>query len=106
MVFNAAANDFGGTAGDLFIAYYGPGERWSRGAVGRVRITRPDDGNYRYEQFPVIDIPKLSDLAFGPDGSLYLAQHGKSDYWYNPTREKSGAFFKVVHDPSVKTWPT
>jgi putative heme-binding domain-containing protein len=106
MAFNATSNDFGGTAGDLFIAYYGPGERWSRGGVGRVRITRQADGTYRYAESPVIDLPKLSDLTFGRDGSLYVAQHGKSDYWYNPTQEKSGAFYKVVHDPSVKAWPT
>lgn len=103
--FNAAANDFGGTGGDLFIAYYGPGERWNRGGVGRVRITRQGDGSYRYEEFPVVDLPKLSDLAFGRDGSLYLAQHGKSDYWYNPTEERSGAFYKVVVDPTRKDWP-
>ena len=86
MVFNAPANDFGGTGGDLFVAYYGPGERWSRGGVGRVRITRHDDGTYGYREFPVLDLPKLADLAFGPNGSLYLAQHGKSDYWKNRAR--------------------
>jgi putative heme-binding domain-containing protein len=106
MVFNAPANDFGGTGGDLFVAYYGPGERWSRGGVGRVRITRHDDGTYGYREFPVLDLPKLADLAFGPNGSLYLAQHGKSDYWYNSTQEKSGAFYKVVYDPTVTSWST
>lgn len=103
--FNAVTNDFGGTGGDLFIAYYGPGERWTRGGVGRVRITRQDDGSYRYAEFPALDVPKLSDLAFGPDGALYLAQHGKSDYWYSPTEEKSGAFYKVVLDPKRTSWP-
>ena len=103
--FNPTTNAFGGTAGDLFIAYYGPGERWNRGGVGRVRITRQSDGTYRYEEFPVLDLPKLSDLAFGPDGTLYLAQHGKSDYWYNPTEARSGAFFKVIVDPTRTAWP-
>ncbi len=102
--FNAVTNDFGGTGGDLFIAYYGPGERWTRGGVGRVRITRHEDGSYRYAEFPVLDLPKLSDLAFGPDGALYLAQHGKSDYWYNPTEEKSGGLFKVVLDSKLTSW--
>lgn len=36
IVFNSPENDFGGTAGDLFIAFYGPGERWTRGGVGRI----------------------------------------------------------------------
>ena len=38
MEFNSPDNDFDGTAGDLFIAFYGPGERWERGAIGRVRL--------------------------------------------------------------------
>jgi putative heme-binding domain-containing protein len=101
IVFNKNDNDFGGTGGDLFVAYYGPGERWNRGGVGRVRITRDGDGNYQFEEYPVLDIPKLSDLVFSDKGELYLAQHGKSDYWYNPTQEKSGMFFKVVYDPNV-----
>ena len=68
--FNNTDNDFGGTGGDLFIAFYGPGERWTRGGVGRVNIKRLPDGKYSYEEFPVADIPKLSNLAFGSDGSL------------------------------------
>lgn len=105
IVFNASNNDFGGTAGDLFVAYYGPGERWKRGAVSHVRIIRKTDGSYSYEEFPVADIPKLSDLAFGKDGSLYVSHHGISDYWYNANPEKTGGFFKLIYDGSVKGKP-
>lgn len=98
--FNQLGNDFGGTGGNLFVAFYGPGERWDRGGIGRVAIQKTAQG-YEFEEFPVADIPKLSDLAFGKDGSLYLAQHGISDYWYNPTEEKTGAFYKVIYDPSL-----
>ena len=102
--FNAVSNDFGSTGGDLFVAYYGPAERWSRGAIGRVRIKKEDGGRYAYEEFPVADIPKLSGLAFGKDGSLYAAHHGMADYWYNSIEPSSGGFYKLVYDPSVKNY--
>ncbi|SEG23696.1 DUF7133 domain-containing protein [Algoriphagus boritolerans] len=97
--FNSLENDFGGSAGSLFVAFYGPSERWNRGGVARVTIQKTSVG-YEYKELPVVDIPKLSDLTFGKDGSLYLAQHGISDYWYNPTEVKTGGFYKLIHDPS------
>lgn len=102
--FNSVSNNFGGSEGDLFIAYYGPGERWNRGAVARVKMNKKQDGTYTLQEIPVVDIPKLSDLTFGKDGSLYVAHHGKSDYWYNPTENKTGGFFKIVYDPGIKDW--
>ncbi|MBS4070205.1 MAG: PQQ-dependent sugar dehydrogenase [Algoriphagus sp.] len=101
VVFNSTANSFGGTAGNLFVAFYGPGERWTRGGIGRVEITKEQAG-YSFKEYPVADIPKLSDLAFGPDGSLYVAHHGVSDYWYNSIEKKTGGFFKLVNDPSLE----
>jgi putative heme-binding domain-containing protein len=103
--FNAVSNDFGGTGGDLFVAYYGLAERWKHGGVGVIHMERKADGGYGYEEFPLADIPKLSDLAFGRDGSLYVSHHGVSDYWYNPTEEKTGGFYKIVYDPSIKDQP-
>jgi putative heme-binding domain-containing protein len=100
--FNKADNDFGGAGGDLFIAFYGPGERWTRGAVARVKMERRNDGSYRYEETAIADIPKLSALAFGKDGALYLSHHGVSDYWYNSTEDKTGGFYKLVYDPTLK----
>lgn len=97
--FNSLENKFGGTAGNLFVAYYGPSERWNRGGVARVTVQKTNDG-YQFEELPVADIPKLSDLAFGSDGSLYLAQHGISDYWYNPIETKTGGFYKLIYDPT------
>lgn len=99
--FNRPDNDFGGAGGNLFIAFYGPGERWTRGGVGRIQVQRSADGNYTYKEFPVADIPKLSSLAFGKDGSLYVANHGKADYWYNAVYENQGAFYKLVYDPTI-----
>jgi putative heme-binding domain-containing protein len=105
IAFNTPENNFGGAAGNLFIAFYGPGERWKRGGIGRVQIQPGKDGNYTYQEFPVADIPKLSALAFGKSGALYLAHHGVSDYWYNSVEEKSGGFYKVVYDPSLVKKP-
>lgn len=102
--FNKVGNDFGEAGGDLFIAYYGPGERWSRGAVSKVRIEKVSDAGFRYKESLVADIPKLSDLAFAADGSLYVAHHGLSDYWYNPTQQKTGGFYKIVYDATVKNF--
>lgn len=98
--FNKGENDFGGTAGDLFVAFYGPGERWNRGGVGRININLQPDGRRSFEEIPVADIPKLSDLAFGKDGGLYLASHGKADYWYNAVYEDQGTIYKLIYDPT------
>lgn len=100
--FNKGENDFGGTGGNLFVAYYGPGERWERGGIGRVNISRTSDGKMSYDEVAVADIPKLSDLAFGIDGSLYVAQHGKADYWYNAVYDNQGNFYKLIFDPAIK----
>jgi putative heme-binding domain-containing protein len=97
--FNFAAASFGGSTGDLYVSYYGPGERWTRGAVGRVVVQRDPDGMYTYREYTIAEIPKLSDLAFGNDGNLYLAHHGKADYWYNAVYKDQGGFYKLVYDP-------
>ena len=105
IAFNNADNDFGNTGGNLFVAFYGPGERWKRGGVGRIKMERRSDGSYSYEEFPIADIPKLSGIAFGKDGSLYLAHHGVSDYWYNSVTEKTGGYYKMIYDKSLVNNP-
>jgi len=98
--FNKTNNAYGGTGGDLFVSYYGPGERWTRGAVGRIVITRQPDNTYQFEEYTIADIPKISDLAFGKDGNLYLAHHGQADYWYNAVYKEQGGFYKLIYDPT------
>jgi putative heme-binding domain-containing protein len=105
IAFNKPDNNFGGTGGNLFIAFYGPGERWARGSVGRINLHLRGDGSYTFTEFPVADVPKLSNLAFGKDGSLYLAQHGKADYWYNAVYENQGAFYKLIFDSTLASKP-
>lgn len=101
ILFNHNENDFGNTGGQLFVAFYGPGERWNRGGLSRIKILNNAQGLV-FEEFPVADIPKLSDLAFGRDGSLYVAHHGISDYWYNVVEEKTGGFYRLIYDPTLE----
>lgn len=102
LAFNPPANDFDGTAGDLFVSLYGPGERWTRGSIARIRLQRSADGTYRAEEIPVIaDLPKLSDLEFGPNGDLYATQVGKTDYWYQPLAQPDGAIYRITYAPWV-----
>ena len=54
--FNKSSNDFSGTGNDLFVAFYGAGERWERGAIAHVKLNRSPDGSYSYEEFPVADV--------------------------------------------------
>ena len=105
--FNSASNDFGGTAGNLFIAFYGPGERWGRGSIGRVKISKESDGTFSYEEFPVADIPKISDVGFGADGNLYVAQNGRSSYWYEviPGETNTGRIYKLIFEATVTPSP-
>lgn len=81
----------------LFVSYYGPGERWQRGSVGKVRITRDEDGRYLYEEEPFITgLPKLSDIALGADGSVYVTQVGRTDYWYQSPENPDGAIYRII----------
>jgi putative heme-binding domain-containing protein len=104
--FNRMDNDFGGSGGHLFVGYYGPGERWNRGAVARIEITPGGQGQYSFNEIPVADLPKISDIEFGKDGALYVAQHGMSDYWYNAVYENQGGFYKLIYDPNFTSYAT
>ncbi len=82
---------------DLFISYYGPGERWNRGSIGKIRITMDGNGKYHFEEKPfVTGLPKLSDIALGADGSLYVTQMGRTDYWYQSLDKPDGAVYRII----------
>jgi putative heme-binding domain-containing protein len=103
MIFNPTTNDFGGTAGDLFVSFFGPGERWERGAISRLKMNRQQDGTYQTEEIPIAKkIPKISDLAFGSNGDLYITHVGKTDYWYQPADVVEGAIYRMIHAPWVE----
>jgi len=99
--FNWSGNDFGGSQGNLFVSYYGPGERWERGAIGRVVVNKDEEGKYQFTEYTLADVPKVSDIAFGSNGALYIASHGKADYWYNAVLKEEGAIFRMTHEPSI-----
>lgn len=98
VVFNSKENAFDGTAGDLFVAFYGPGERWNRGAVGRLELAQDESGSYSVTEHPVVaGLAKVSDLEFGPTGDLYVTQVGRTDYWYQPVDEPDGTIFRIMY---------
>jgi putative heme-binding domain-containing protein len=106
MAFRPPGNDLDGTAGELFVAFYGPGERWTRGAIGRVRIERRPDGSVHATEFPVATgLAKIADLDFGPDGDIYAAQVGRTDYWYQPLDTPDGAIYRLIPAPWVEPAP-
>ena len=103
MAFNYDSNHFGGTTGDLFISFYGPGERWTRGSISRVLMEKSSTGEYLLEEVQVIKgLPKISDLEFGYQGDLYATLAGKTDYWYQALDEKDGAIYRIVYAPWVE----
>lgn len=100
IAFNPTTNDFGGTAGDLFAASWGPDFLWDRGAICRVRFRTNPDGSYRAEEFPFAhEVPKLSDVAFGQQGDLYVAQFGREGEAHSPYGKPSGGMYRFIHAP-------
>jgi putative heme-binding domain-containing protein len=103
MAFNQVSNDFDQTGGDLFVSYYGPGERWARGSISRVRISQGSNGGHQLEEHKVLEgLPKVSDLEFGFQGDLYATLAGKTDYWYQALEEPDGAIYRIVYAPWVQ----
>lgn len=101
--FNPTSNDFGGTAGDLFIACWGPDGAWNIGAVRRARLTKSSDGTYTAEDFPFSDGPgKVISLCFGTRGDLYVAQFGPDK---NPghlyTDKPFGNIYRFIYSPDL-----
>ncbi|WP_289062139.1 c-type cytochrome [uncultured Zobellia sp.] len=102
ITFNKEDNDFGGTAGDLFIALYGPDGQWEEGGVSRVRLTLNNSGGYDVQEFSVINkMPKVSDVEFGKDGNLYVAQFGIEDRMHTPNKNPIGEIYKLIVAPWV-----
>lgn len=100
IAFNPSTNDFGGTAGDLFVASWGPDFRWERGAISRVQFKRRADGSIRGEEFRFAhEVPKICDLAFGPQGDLYVAQFGREGNGHLPYHKPVGGTYRIIHAP-------
>ncbi len=90
----------------LWIAFYGPGEYWQRGGLAKVSLTRQDDGSYEALEIPVVTkLPKLSGLAIKTTGEVYVAQVGKTDYWYQATDSVDGHIYRIIEQPQAKVTP-
>lgn len=100
IAFNPLTNDFGGTAGDLFVASWGPDFRWDRGAISRVQFKRQADGSVRGEEFRFAhEVPKICDLAFGAQGDLYVVQFGRPGEGNVPYSRPAGGIYRIIHAP-------
>ncbi|EAR01139.1 c-type cytochrome [Maribacter sp. HTCC2170] len=103
ITFNKKSNDFGGTAGDLFIAFFGPDGQWEDGSISRVRLNKGENGDYEAKEYPVADkMAKLSDVEFGDHGDLYVSQFGTEAPWHKPYEEPMGAIYRMIVAPWVK----
>jgi putative heme-binding domain-containing protein len=103
LAFNPAGNDFGGTAGDLFVACWGPDGQWRRGSIVRARLTRQAEGTYAAKQFPFADGPgKVIALCFAPSGDLYVARFGPDkNPGHIPTDKPEGNIYRFLWQPDL-----
>ena len=98
--FNSLKNDFGGTAGNLFLACWGPDGKWSRGSLVRVEITKQSDGSYKGKEYLVADkFAKIIDVKFSQAGDLYIAQFGREGRRHTPYKQAEGAIYRMIHSP-------
>lgn len=103
MTFNKSDNDFDSTAGDLFIAFFGPDGQWQDGSISRVSLVKNDNGSYNAIEYPVADkFAKLSDVEFGLQGDLYVAQFGTEGAWHKPYKEPMGGIYRLIEAPWVE----
>lgn len=98
--FNPAENDFGGTAGDLFLACWGPDWLFNRGSIERIRLLRQPDGSYRAQEFPFAhEVPKVAGVAFSKSGDLYAALFGKESPHHFASKTPEGAIYRFIPAP-------
>ena len=99
ITFNSPSNDFGGAAGDLFVAFWGIGGLDADGAIARVTLTRQPDTSFRAREIAFCRLPKAYDLAFGPSGDLYATQFGSTPAPMTPSLTPTGAIYRFIPAP-------
>jgi putative heme-binding domain-containing protein len=104
--FNRTDNEFGGTAGDLFIACWGPDFFYDRGSIVRVRLFKQEDGSYRAQEFPFAhEVPKTTAVAFGPQGNLYATLFGRETHGHLPSGKPDGAIYRFIPAEWIQPQP-
>ena len=97
LCFNPASNEFGGTAGDLFMACWGPDWLFDRGSIVRVRLFRQPGGDYRAQEFPFAhEVPKVTALTFSSSGDLYATLFGRESPHHLPSKNPEGAIYRFM----------
>ena len=95
--YNSKKNDFAGTAGNLFMACWGPDGRWDRGSLLRFELSKKADGGYDAKEiFVTSEFPKIIDLKFADNGDLYIAQFGKEGPSHRPADKPYGAIYRMM----------
>ena len=105
ITFNSPDNDFGGGAGDLFAAMWGPDGQWENGSIVRVELNKQDDGSYQANEHRFSTGPaKVIDLCFSPAGDLYVAQFGREGRAHVPFKTPEGAIYRFIHAPWITSY--
>ena len=100
MTFNARDNDFGGAAGEIFVAFWGVGQVARDGSIGRLKIWRDSDGTFRVRELPFCAwLSKAYDLTFGPSRDLYVTQFGPTVMEMTPSPQATGAVYRLIPAP-------
>ncbi|MCM8535202.1 MAG: ThuA domain-containing protein [Lentisphaeraceae bacterium] len=102
--FNELSNDFGGTAGNLFLVCWGPDGKWNRGSLLRIELEKQKDGSYKAEQHLVAgEFAKIVDAKFSKAGDLYITQFGREGKKHTPYKQPEGSVYRMIHTPWKKT---
>ena len=86
----------------LFVAYYGPGEYWERGAVTKIEVNQVSRDSFNIQEFPIADIPKSAGLVVSKNGDIYVSSVGKTDYWYFAKDTVDGAIYRLIKQNWIK----
>jgi len=98
--FNDLSNDFGGTAGNLFLVCWGPDGKWNRGSLLRIELDKKSDGSYKAKQHLVAgEFAKIIDAKFSKQGDLYIVQFGREGRAHTPFKEPEGSVYRMIYTP-------